>query len=47
MLTHDSKFTRVLEKNFSVGTHPNLRTGSSQGKDIHECINFYKENKLC
>lgn len=46
MLTHDSKFTRVLEKNFSVGTHPNLRTGSSQGKDIHECINFYKENNL-
>ena len=46
MVTHDSQYTRELENIFSVGTHPNLRKGSSQGDDIFECIDFYKSNNL-
>ena len=46
MITHDSKCVRQIEENFSIGTHPNLSKGSSQGEGIDECIEFYKSNKL-
>ena len=45
-ITHNSKCVRKIEDNYSVGTHPNLSKGSSQGDGIDQCIEFFKKKKL-